>query len=234
MTGQERSAISGPFLSAFRRAATAEPYRSRHEPPRVSPQCAVFDDFLPIAQLNEIGAYALAKESSFVASGVVRQGAPDGAIDTRHRRSRLLADLGPLRAAFLSRLLTALPTVLVRLGMQAFRVVAVDTQVTATNDGEFFRRHTDSGHAFLRRRQVSFTYFFHREPRAFAGGELCLYDSWSPRNGPVPDSGVARIVPRRNSIVFFPSGVLHEIAAVSVPSRLFRDSRFTVNGWMYR
>ena len=42
------------------------------------------------------------------------------------------------------------------------------------------------------------------------------------------------VEPRNNSIVFFNAAVMHEIMPVVVPSKQFRDSRFTVNGWVER
>jgi SM-20-related protein len=222
---------SGPFLSAFRRAAGVDNTRPLLRSASTVLRVVIFNDFLPIAQLNEITAYALANERLFIASGVMHSSAALGTISTQHRRSRVLADLGPLRTAFLNRLLAVFPGVVVRLSIPAFRIRAVSTEVTATNDGEFFCRHTDNGHYLLTSRQLSFSYFFHREPAPFSGGELLIYHPESRLAG---EPEVTIIIPRRNSIVFFPSGVMHEIAPVSVSSRLFRDSRFTVNGWFYR
>jgi Rps23 Pro-64 3,4-dihydroxylase Tpa1-like proline 4-hydroxylase len=34
--------------------------------------------------------------------------------------------------------------------------------------------------------------------------------------------------------VFFQAAVMHEVTRVEVPSKQFRDARFTVNGWIHR
>lgn len=172
-----------------------------------------------------------ARERDFTPSGVLHGSSQTPAFSASHRRSRVLYDLGDMRPVFLRRLLMVLPAVLPSLWVSPFSIAAVDTQVTATNDGEFFRVHTDSGPGAVERRTVSFTCFFHHEPAAFTGGELRLYS----RVGPAPVTQKAYVVfPKRNRIVFFPSDVLHEIATVSCATRQFLDSRFTVNGWIFR
>ena len=177
---------------------------------------------------------ALGREREFARSGVLHHDAGVEAPAGEYRRSRVLYDLGTQRPLFVRRLLDTLPFVLPRLGCRPFPVSAIDTQMTATNDGEYFRPHIDHGHRLVAGRTVSFTYFFHREPRAFSGGELRLYDTWTAADRVTAGTGCTNITPRRNSIVFFPSGLLHEIAPVCCPSRAFRDSRFTINGWIYR
>ena len=55
------------------------------------------------------------------------------------------------------------------------------------------------------------------------------------RNGKLAATESFQIVePRHNSIVFFQAAVMHEVMPISVASRQFRDSRFTVNGWIER
>ncbi len=77
-------------------------------------------------------------------------------------------------------------------------------------------------------------YYFNREPKGFTGGELRIYDD-AIRNGKlVATDSYQTIEPRHNSIVFFQAAVMHEVMTVHVPSKQFRDSRFTVNGWIER
>ena len=187
-----------------------------------TPESAVFLEFLPPGELEALPRFALKQERMFRPSGVLHDRNGTATVSAGHRRSRVLYDLDAVRPSFLERLLALLPVVFERLRIAPFAVAAIDTQITATNEGEFFCRHTDNGHAATASRRVSFTYFFHGEPAGFAGGELCIHGSRTQR-----------IAPRRNAIVFFPSGILHEIAPVSCPSRNFRDSRFNLNGWIH-
>jgi SM-20-related protein len=222
----ETASGAGPFLAALR-ASIRGSQTSAISPAR----CTIFDDFLPEQALQRLTQIAASREREFRPSGVLHGVSQTPAFLASHRRSRVLSDLGDLRPFLLRQLMLALPTVLTRLSMPAFPVSAVDIQVTATNDGEFFRPHTDSAAGLVERRTVSFTCFFHTEPAPFSGGELRLYS----RIGGAPVMAQPHtIIPKRNRIVFFPSDVLHEIATVSCPTRRFCDSRFNVNGWIYR
>ena len=91
-------------------------------------------------------------------------------------------------------------------------------QITASNDGDYFRLHQDGGPDDTR--EITFVYFLHGEPRPFSGGELKIRDS--------------TVMPLGDTLVLFPSCSVHEVLPVQVPSRQFADSRFTVNGWIHR
>jgi Rps23 Pro-64 3,4-dihydroxylase Tpa1-like proline 4-hydroxylase len=76
---------------------------------------------------------------------------------------------------------------------------------------------------------LTFVYFFHREPRRFAGGELRLFDTAQTERVSAKVEHFKLIYPLQNQVVFFPSSYVHEILPVICPSREFADSRFTVN-----
>ena len=122
---------------------------------------------------------------------------------------------------------SCLPFVTRALGKNSFRVREVDMQVTAHNDGDFFKIHTDRGGGRTRKRLITFVYYLHRVPRPFTGGELILH---SP---PVSKRGFA-VEPSNNSIVFFRSEQEHAVRRVHCRSQKFEDSRFTINGWICR
>ena len=109
-----------------------------------------------------------------------------------------------------------------------------ESQLTASNDGDYFRVHNDNSQANWPSREITYVYFFHREPRAFSGGELVLYNSCEDSGVPEPVAARKRITPEQNTIVFFNSSVLHEVTPVRCPSQRFADSRFTLNGWLHR
>jgi Rps23 Pro-64 3,4-dihydroxylase Tpa1-like proline 4-hydroxylase len=143
-------------------------------------------------------------------------------------------DAGTHQEVILQRIKSVLPTVLERLGMEEFPIASVEAQITASNDGDFFRSHNDNGDAKVASRQLTFVYFFHREPRQFQGGELRIHDSRREGERDVATDSYQTIVPQQNQIVFFPCSLLHEITPVKCPSGLFADSRFTLNGWLRR
>lgn len=200
----------------------------------LSAQCVIFDEFLAPAELQRVTTYTLAHEESFQVSEVISPGVVGGVIDPEYRRSRVLMDLGEFEEIFRARLEAALPRVLERLGMPPFPITRFESQITASNHGDFFRHHSDNAEEEIARRQLTYVYFFHREPKAFEGGELRLHDACK-QNGTWISSGTYKaLVPLQNQIVFFPSGLLHEITPIVCPTQLFADSRFTVNGWLHR
>ena len=109
----------------------------------------------------------------------------------------------------------------------------VELEVTAHRSGDFFVPHRDNGYARSDSRLVSFAYYFHREPKGFAGGELLLYDTCIATDH-YRAAVFSRIEPINNSLVFFPSGYFHEILPVCANGNAFDNARFTVNGWLHR
>ena len=105
----------------------------------------------------------------------------------------------------------------------------VETALAAYLPGDFFAKHTDTGTHFGTRR-LSFAYYFHRQPRAFAGGDLLLHDTHG--------SAYTRIEPAHNSIVFFPSVAVHQITPVESArpdagsGEDLSSARFAIHGWL--
>jgi hypothetical protein len=193
-------------------------------------QCVVLDEFLAPQELEELVQYTLAHEAEFQNSEVISPNGEAGTINHSHRRSRVLLDLGKYRDVVLDRVRHALPGVLDQFGLEEFPIARTEAQITASNDGDFFRAHSDDAQESVASRHITFVYFFHREPRQFEGGELLLHDS----RGSSQTGSYQTIVPRQNQIVFFPCAVLHEISPVKCASRAFADSRFTLNGWLHK
>jgi SM-20-related protein len=193
----------------------------------------MIEEFLAPSELNWLWHFTMSRAADFVPSHVV--GADDrGIVDPAFRRSLVLYELGFLYDIIAARVMRALPHVLARLRRPPFAVTELEAQLTASNDGEFFRPHTDSGEGTVQDRELTFVYFCHREPQAFSGGELTIYNSdpTTPADGPAASRILLR--PMQNSIVFFRSDLFHEIATVHCPSGAFVDSRFTLNGWLHR
>jgi 2OG-Fe(II) oxygenase superfamily len=197
-------------------------------------QCVVLDEFLAPQELDDLVCYALEHEGDFHSSEVISPSGEPGIVDYNHRRSRVLLDLGKHERVILDRIEGVLPQVLEQLGIEAFPVTRVETQITASNDGDFFRVHSDDAQASIASRRLTFVYFFHREPRQFEGGELRIHDSEGDDELNFSAGSYQSIVPQQNQIVFFPCSMMHEITPVNCPSRAFADSRFTLNGWLHQ
>ena len=195
-------------------------------------QSCVLDEFLAPQELEELIRHTLEHESDFLASEVVSPDAEGGVVNYEHRRSRVLMDLGPYQQLILDRVRTVLPEVLHKLGMEEFTIADVEAQITASNNGDFFRFHCDNGSEKVASRYLTFVYFFHREPKRFEGGELRIHDARLEADRYVSEGSYQTIVPRQNQIVFFPCELMHEISLVRCPSGNFADGRFTLNGWL--
>jgi SM-20-related protein len=193
---------------------------------------AILDEFLVLQEWSGLLDYALSHSEDFTDTAIID---PTGVhcVAPDFRRSRVVFDLGSYRELFAERILTHLPHVLWQLDEPEFDVREVEIQLTATNDGEFFRIHNDNRSEEVSSRVLTFVYYFYREPKAFAGGELRVFNDQADEQEAF--SGPHRIAyPMQNQIVVFPSNVLHEILPVECPSGDFADSRFTVNGWLHR
>jgi Rps23 Pro-64 3,4-dihydroxylase Tpa1-like proline 4-hydroxylase len=197
-------------------------------------KCVVLDEFLAPEEVEELVRFTLEHERDFSFSEVVSPEAESGVINYEHRRSRVLMDPASQQDVILRRVKTVLPQVLQRLGMEAFSIAGMEAQITASNDGDFFRCHSDNGSERVASRYLTFVYFFHREPRQFEGGELRIHDARLEGGGYVSEGTYQTIVPQQNQIVFFPCALMHEITPVKCSSHLFADSRFTLNGWLRR
>lgn len=108
----------------------------------------------------------------------------------------------------------------------------IEIQLTAHNDGNYYRVHNDSSGEGFTHRLISFVYYFHRTPKSFSGGELRIYDR-DVKDGMLrPAATWKDIQPLDNSLVFFDSRDMHEVMPVVCPSKAFGDGRFTINGWL--
>ncbi|HEX6794783.1 MAG TPA: 2OG-Fe(II) oxygenase [Casimicrobiaceae bacterium] len=184
----------------------------------------VLDDFLPGPEWQALLARVLANEARFTASGTHDR-------RTDYRQSLVLNPPPDLVHPVVSRVRGALPQAIAALRLPAIQVGAVEAQVTASVDGSFFGVHTDAGEA-VRKRHLTYVYYFNRQPKGFSGGELRVYDDVL-RNGKLARAETFSVIePLHNRIVLFWARTMHEVMRVDIPSRAFADARFTVNGWV--
>ena len=185
------------------------------------------DSFLTGSEVAWLMELAFAAESQFVPSRI-----SDNKED--YRQSFMLSAPEGLKKIFVSKIQALMPEVMPQLRLGRFEVGDIDCQITASVDGSYFKAHTDAGANETWKRQFTYVYYFNREPKGFTGGELRIYDD-TIRNGKLAATESFQMIePRHNSIIFFQAAVMHEVMPVLVPSKQFRDSRFTVNGWIAR
>ncbi len=183
-------------------------------------------------QRQKLFDYVVSQEKNFNPATVVQRDTPSPVVNEKLRRAKTLDSLGEFEAIFVERIREHLQPALEKLGHKGFPLGHIEIQITASSDGDYFRLHPDSDANSTR--EMSFVYFFHREPRHFSGGELRIYETRLIGDQLVPSDKSHILSPRQDTIVFFPSRNEHEILPVRVPSRTFSDSRFTVNGWIHR
>ncbi len=187
------------------------------------------EDFLSRASQQLLLNYAITNRNEYAETGPATNNQ-----FYRDYRDSLVIYYPQHTAILLQRLEEVLPQVMQNLGLPAFEVAQIETQLTAHNDGNYYKVHNDNSSEDTSTRQLTYVYYFYREPKAFSGGELAIYGP--PMHGGQAQAGAPYelVEPRNNSIVFFPSDYLHEVLPVQCASREFANSRFTVNGWIRR
>ncbi|HEV7737597.1 MAG TPA: hypothetical protein VGO47_09545, partial [Chlamydiales bacterium] len=101
-------------------------------------------NFLTKKELRGLTKFVLTHEPDFTQSSVIPDGVPEGENDPNYRRSRVLYDLGEYETLIQERLMALLPEALKLFNRDLFAISHIDTQITASNDGDFFKVHQDN------------------------------------------------------------------------------------------
>ena len=198
--------------------AAAAPRTIRHP-------VVIVDGLLGDAEWSPLLARVLASEAQFQPSAT-----HDARADYRH--SLVLNPPPDLVEPVVRRVRSLTPDVLPELRVQPITVGVVEAQVTASIDGSFFGVHTDADRQKVPKRYLTYVYYFNRQPKAFSGGELRVYDDVL-RNGKLARGETFQTIePLHNRLVLFWARTMHEVMPVRMPSKHFADARFTVNGWV--
>ncbi|MGD1920259.1 MAG: 2OG-Fe(II) oxygenase [Pleurocapsa sp.] len=187
------------------------------------------DNFLPPQQYEQVLNTALSKQQEFKDSQTVNK-------KDRYRQSSVLPGkyFSEVYYSVKNKLLNTLPLVLDNLKHPEFFVSHVEMQMTAHNEGCFYKAHSDAGSAKTKTRELTYVYYFYQEPKPFTGGELKLYDTEMVGKKFMQQDNSKIVEPRNNSIVFFNSRCKHEVLPIECTSQQFENSRFTLNGWLRR
>jgi SM-20-related protein len=188
---------------------------------------ALLENFIDPPLLAELLNFVAAREQEFTPSTVSTN-------DEDYRRSLVLHEFSRFSNLFRDRVRSLTPWLARTLGLGDFPIGDVECQLTAHNDGHYFRLHNDSGSPDTLARAISYVFYFNNEPKRFDGGEFRLYNSRIANGRFECGDPVADIVPKNNSILFFPSHCHHEVLPVRCATKRFADSRFTINGWVRR
>ena len=129
-----------------------------------------------------------------------------------HRRSKVLHAIrdSHWKELFFSRLKLHLPQIADALGKPGFCLADSEMQLTASNDGDYFKAHANSSpaHPETAGREITFVYYLHRAPRPYSGGGLLLYEG-AHRPNPHNDRGanVSLVDPQNNCLIAFKATV---------------------------
>jgi len=186
---------------------------------------ALINEFLSPSQLSELLRYSINKQPEFIPT-------TNSANDPSYRRSFYLPYFPEFSELMINLVWKITPQILTHLGMSNFAIGQIESQMTAHNHGNYYKIHNDNGSPDTATRSLTYVYYYYREPKAFTGGELVIYDSKIENGFSVAAKSHKVIQPQNNTIIFFPSHCMHEVLPVSCPSEYFADSRFTINGWV--
>ena len=185
------------------------------------------EDFLTPAENAAVMAKAIEEHKSYQASETLGG-------DRNARRSRVISRIGKdLQDMFVARVSVHLPHILTTLGMAIFEHGEWQVQLTASNNGDYFVMHKDSGpDGPTSRRRLTFILYVCKEPTPFEGGNLLILEAPPHTLRHARGGGMRRVKPRNNLLVAFDSEKWHEVEKVFCDSTAFEDSRFTLNGWL--
>jgi len=210
---------AGVAIETQATAATATASTVRGSDTLVRHPIVQIDNFLTGAELTRLMEVTLWAEPRFKPS-------PLSSYRADHRHSLMIAAPYKVSELMVGKIRAIMPEVMEQLRMGAFAVGKIDCQITANVDGSYFKAHTDAGYDGPIKRELTYVYYFNRDPKGFTGGELRIYDD-ALRNGKF-------VATEFFQIVFYNAALMHEVMPVVVPSKQFRDARFTVNGWVER
>jgi hypothetical protein len=105
-------------------------------------------------------------------------------------------------------------------------------EISSYGDGGHFAAHLDTTDLPDRVRILSCVYYFARSPIRFGGGELRLRGFPHPSGEGSPP--VVDVLPETDTLVAFPSWLVHQILPIRMPSAAWADRRFAINCWIHR
>ena len=186
------------------------------------------ENFLPRTEHERVLAIALSLASRFqqarLGSGEHRH------VDESRRRGLAIDQVGcdALRGLLVPRLRPLLSSIQERLRLctppPPHRFSHID--LAAYPHGNFGGAHCDTSPRPYPRLSLNAVYFFHRQPLAFTGGDLLLYDT-DVETGISSRLAFSRIAPTSNSLVLLPASYFHAVTQVASRSSELRDARLS-------
>lgn len=196
-------------------------------------RCLRFEDFLTIDERSELPTFVRDHQAELVTSTVNPAGESAHEVDSSYRRSRVLFDLGPIRAMFDDRLAAVSPPCPHGVGRRLVRARPDRGPAHGPRRRRLLRSPHRLGRTRVATRIGTFVCYFAMRRHAFSGGDLRLYDNVEREGVHHPAETFTTIEPRDNSIVFFPSTSFQEVMPVHTADDRLDHHRFTANGWFH-
>jgi hypothetical protein len=191
---------------------------------------AILDDFLSPDEREHFWQLALNSEEAFIEAGIAREGRE--VVDRQRRMTRIFKLASADNRLFHGKLLPLLDDLLCLFSIPAMPHKQIEVKMTAHSQGGFFGIHQD---AFKEiggsERYLSWIYYFHSQPKRYAGGDLILFDSNRLReNHGFDDGKYTRYITADNQLICFPSCFFHGVTPVELPHPDFESNRFAISG----
>lgn len=110
----------------------------------------------------------------------------------------------------------------------------LELEINVYTEGRGFKKHKDKGSRGAgSTRDLTFVYYFFKEPQQFKGGDLLLFDS--NREGEECNGDFSRLKVKNDLLVIFPSDCYHQVTEIHSPKKnSLMGGRFTLNGWLHK
>jgi len=193
----------------------------------------VIENFLPEGKLKDI-ELLISKNSSLFNSSTIHYTNND-VVDETTRKSKVLSKkrIKPFSNFFQENLKKVIPKISQQLNVKLNENIEPELSLTMHLNGDFFNVHKDVlSNGMGSRRKLTYVYYYHSKIKKFKGGNLLLFDTDS--SGNKYELNYTKIVPKRNSIIFFPSHCYHKVTPIKLASDNFLEGRFTINGWFHK
>lgn len=90
-----------------------------------------------------------------------------------YRRSMILYSFPEFSELVLNKIPAIIPDVISFLGLPPFSVSQIESQMTAHNNGNYYKIHNDNGSPETATRELTYVYYFYQEPKSFSVQESC-------------------------------------------------------------
>ncbi len=191
--------------------------------------------FLSPAEHGRVLTRALTLRAAFSPARTGGNGPSERKVRTSERVGSAIENVADeeLAVSLVPKVRNILPSVFERLRLVSHDLACIDLDMTHYPNGGSGIPHCDSppppppAQSAYSLQSLICIYYFHRQPKAFAGGDLLVYDTDIEKEVANPTS-FSRIEPVANSLVIYPTRYFHGVTRVECGTTDFADGRFAV------